>query len=176
MHLILTDDFETVKAGYIDVINNTPGVPDHCRWEYGKHPSDEDLRGYIERGEMYVLTDKETVAGMVAISMYQGPDYEAIDWEKKLANDEVAVLHLLAVLPAFQGQKLGQVIIKEALDIARKNGKQALRLDTLKTNIPAQHMYQTAGFSFRGEQSLLLEERGWFDFMYYEKIPDRGEV
>ena len=172
MRLIQTDDFKTVKEGYIDVISNTPGASDHCRWEYGKHPSDEDIRGYIKRGEMYVLTDQETVAGMVAITLYQGKDYETINWEKRLANDEVAVLHLLAVLPASQGKNLGQVIIKEALKITRENGKRALRLDTLKTNLPAQHMYQKAGFSFRGEQSLLLEERGWFDFMYYEKALD----
>ena len=169
MRFIQTDDFETVKAGYIDVISHTPKIPDHCRWEYGKHPSDEDLRGYIERGEMYVLTDQETVAGMVAITVYQGEDYEAVNWEQKLANDEVAVLHLLAVLPAFQGNHLGKIILSEALDIAKVNGKRALRLDTLKTNLPAQHMYQTAGFSFRGEQSLLLYENEKYDFMYYEK-------
>lgn len=169
MQLIRTEDFEKVKAAYIDVTNNTPGAQDHCRWEYGKHPSDEDIRTYIENGEMYALMDQDRIAGVVAISMSQGEDYESVNWEENLANDQVAVLHLLAICPSFQGKALGQVIIREALRIAAESGKKALRLDTLKTNIPAQHMYEKAGFSMRGEQTIFLEDRGWYNFLYYEK-------
>ena len=57
MHLVNTDDFETVKGKYIDVIENTPDIEKYARWIYGKHPTDESLKAYIDRGEMYVLTD-----------------------------------------------------------------------------------------------------------------------
>ena len=169
MQLIRTEDFEKVKAAYIDVIDNTPGIADHCRWEYGRHPSDEDIRAYMENDEMYALMEQDRIVGVVAVSMSQGEDYETVGWEEPLANDQVATLHLLAVCPAFQGNDLGQVIIQEALKLAKESGKKALRLDTLKTNIPAQHMYEKAGFSLRGEQAIFLEGRGWYNFLYYEK-------
>ena len=54
MHLIQTDDFETVKSKYIDVIENTPDIGKYARWIYGKHPTDELLKAYINREEMYV--------------------------------------------------------------------------------------------------------------------------
>ena len=59
--------------------------------------------------------------------------------------------------------------IKRDIELSAKNGKKALRLDTLKTNLPAQHMYDKAGFSYRGEQYLYAENTGWTDFLYYEK-------
>ena len=55
MHLVNTDDFETVKGKYIDVIENTPDIEKYARWIYGKHPTDESLKAYIDRGEMYVF-------------------------------------------------------------------------------------------------------------------------
>ena len=59
--------------------------------------------------------------------------------------------------------------IQEAIKLSAKNGKKALRLETLKSNLPAQHMYDKAGFSYRGEQYLYAENTGWTDFLYYEK-------
>ena len=108
--------------------------------------------------------------------MSQGKDYQAVSWQEDLADDQVAVLHLLAVCPAFRGRSLGLRILEEAMDLALKKGKKVLRLDTLKSNIPAQSMYDKAGFSFRGEQKICIEELGCIDFYYYEKCRDRGRV
>ena len=171
MHLIQTDDFESVKSKYIDVIENTPDIEKTAHWKYGKHPTDESLRAYINRGEMYVLTDGEEIAGMAVIMMYQGDEYLGIPWEDNLTNDEVATVHLLAVCPNHRGKSLGVRILEEAMEIALRNGKKALRLEVLKSNVPAQRMYDRAGFVFRGEQRLYAENTGMMDFLYYEKIP-----
>ena len=169
MHLIPAHDFETVKARYIDVIENTPEMERHARWVYGQHPTDVMLRSYIDNGEMYVLMDRDRIAGMVAVVMRQGTDYEAVSWAEDLANEQVATLHLLAVCPAYRGRSLGSRILEEAVDLAVKNGKKALRLDALCSNFPAQRMYERAGFSCRGKQNLFAENTGWTDFCFYEK-------
>ena len=169
MRLTMTNDFELVKAKYIEVIRNTPEIEQHARWVYGKHPTDYSIKAYIDNGEMYLLMDKENVAGLVAIVMYQGEDYETVSWAEDLENDQVATLHLLAVTPDYRGQALGIRILDKAICLAETNGKKALRLDTLKSNLPAQHMYNKAGFSYRGEQHLYAENTGWTDFLYYEK-------
>ena len=93
MNLVRAYDLETVKGHYINVIENTPEIEKYARWVYGKHPTDEALRSFIENGEMYLLADGGTVAGMVAIVMHQGTDYEDIPWTEKLENDQVATLH-----------------------------------------------------------------------------------
>ena len=171
MRLIQTDDFVTVKSKYIDVIENTPDIEKTAHWKYGKHPTDESLRAYIDRGEMYVLTDGEEIAGMAVIMMRQGDEYLGISWKDDLPCDEVVTVHLLAVCPGHRGKSLGIKILEEALEIAVRNRKKALRLEVLKSNLPAQRMYDKAGFVFRGEQRLYAENTGMMDFLYYEKIP-----
>ena len=120
---------------------------------------------------MYFLMDHDSVAGAAVISMGQGKDYENIAWKDDLPNDQVTTIHLLAVCPAYQGRALGTRILEEAMDIAVRNGEKVLRLDLLKTNLPAKRMYEKAGFSYRGEQRLYAENTGMMDFLYYEKIP-----
>ncbi len=124
MNLVWACDLETVKGHYINVIENTPEIEKYARWVYGKHPTDEALRSYIENGEMYLLSDGGTVAGMVAIIMHQGLDYDNIPWTEKLENDQVATLHLLAVCPEYRGRSLGNTILALAGELANKGREQ----------------------------------------------------
>jgi hypothetical protein len=55
MKFIQTDDFETVKSKYIDVIENTPDIEKYARWIYGKHPTDEMIKTYIENKEWIMI-------------------------------------------------------------------------------------------------------------------------
>lgn len=172
MELKPADDFDLVKAKYIEVIENTPQIEKYARWVYGKHPTDEMLKTYIGNGEMYLLMDGDDVVGMAAIVMHQDEEYECISWAQHLANDQVATIHILAVCPNYRGRMLGNTIIEEAMDLARSKGKKALRLDVLKSNLPAQRMYEETGFTYRGEENLYAENTGWTVFLFYEKILD----
>ena len=172
MKLIPANDFEAVKAAYLDVIAHSPRLKEYARWIYGMHPSDEELRSHIAAGEMYVLMDGTEIAGTAVIVPRQEPDYRAVSWAEPLADDQVATLHLLAVCPKYQHRGLGGTILEEAAEVAKRKGKKALRLDTLHCNTPAQRMYEKAGFSYRGKQHLYLENTGWADFLYYEKTLD----
>ena len=169
MNLVRAYDLETVKGHYINVIENTPEIDKTARWVYGKHPTDEALRSFIENGEMYLLADGGTVAGMVAIVMHQGTDYEDIPWTEKLENDQVATLHLLAVCPEYRGRSLGNTILELAGELAKQQGKRAIRLDVLESNHPARHLYEKNGFIFRGKEHWYAENTGWTDFLLYEK-------
>lgn len=168
MSLLLTNAFEDIKRRYLEVIEQTPGMAEYTRWKYGQHPSDEMLQGYINRGEMYVYTEEETVKGMVAITMYQGEDYEDVSWGRMLQKDEVAVLHILAVCPAYQKQGIAEKMIREAINLAAEHNKKAVRLDSLGSNIPAQKMYEKLGFVYRGKLQLYAENTGLTDFKFYE--------
>ncbi len=169
MELIPAYDFETVKKRYIDVIDNTAGIEKYARWVYGKHPTEKGLRSYIENGEMYLLTDQGNIAGMVAVVMGQGQDYETVSWAEKLENDEIATLHLLAVCPEYQGRSLGHTILDLAGELAKQYGKKAIRLDVLESNLPARRMYEKAGYAYRGKRRWYAENTGWTDFLLYEK-------
>ena len=102
MQLVVAESFQAVKELYLDVIEKTEGMEQHARWVYGQHPTDSMLKAYIDNKEMYVYMDGDEIAGVIAITMYQGEDYQSIAWESPLQNEEVAVLHIFAIRPAYR--------------------------------------------------------------------------
>ena len=168
MQLVLAGDFAVVREKYIDVIEHTRHMNIHARWIYGQHPTDAMIQSYMDRQEMYLYMDGQDVAGMAAITMYQGEDYREVLWSQSLKDDEVASLHILTVVPEYQGKGVSKKMMEEIFSLAMEKGKKAIRLDTLASNIPAQHMYEKLGFKYCGQQTLFAENTGWTDFLYYE--------
>lgn len=104
MKLVLADNFARVKEKYIEVIKHTKDMDTYARWIYGKHPTDAMIKSYIDNKEMYLFMDGQTIADMTGITMYQGEDYHDISWSKELNDDEVASLHILTIMPEYQGK------------------------------------------------------------------------
>ena len=103
----------------------------------------------------YVAVEADTIIGCGAIGPYWG-------------REDESSLFTIFVLPEYQKKGYGVKILEEAVELSRKNGKKAVRFDALKSNIPAQKMYERYGFKFRGIQKLYYENTGWADFLFYE--------
>ena len=175
MQLVLAGDFAVVREKYIEVIEHTRDMNIHARWIYGQHPTDAMIQSYIDRQEMYLFMDGQNVAGMTGLTMYQGEEYHGVIWSQRLKDDEVASLHILAVAPEYQGKGVSKRMMEAINSLAMEKGKKAIRLDTLASNIPAQHMYEKLGFAYRGKLNLYAENTGWTDFLYYE-LPISKEI
>ena len=160
-------DYGAVLAFYDDVIERTPEIGRYARWQKGKHPTAEGIRSFIEEGSMYLYRERDIVGAMV-VTLYQGEDYHAIEWLKDVADNEVAVIHLLAVSPDRQSEGIGSGMVMEAIRTARDHGMRSVRLDALSTNTPAHRIYEGLGFEYRGKQHLYAENTGWTDFYFYE--------
>jgi len=170
MQLVLAGNLAVIREKYIEVIAHTKDMNIHARWIYGQHPTDAMIQSYIDRQEMYLFTDGKNVAGMTAITMYQGEDYHEIPWSQKLKDDEVASVHIFTVAPEYQGKGVSKRMMEAIISLAMEKGKKAIRLDALESNIPARHMYEKLGFAYRGKQNLFAENTGWTDFLYYELL------
>lgn len=162
------DDYASIIAFYDDVIERTPDVTKYARWQKGKHPTDDGIRAYIEEGSMYLYKERGLIVGAMAVTMYQGADYHAIEWSKQVADNEVAVIHILAVRPDGQGAGIGSRMVLEAIGLAKAKGMKAIRLDALASNTPAHKVYERLGFVYKGKQHLYAENTGWTDFYFFE--------
>ena len=136
--------------------------------ELEKHPTVEGIRANIDEGSMYLYRESGAIVGAMAVTMYQGEDYHDINWMQQVADDKVAVIHILAVNPDAQGKGIGSKMIREAIRLALNNGILAVRLDALASNTPAHRLYERLGFEYRGKQHLYAENTGWTDFYFYE--------
>ena len=161
-------DFESIMDFYDDVITRTPEIERYARWSKGKHPTAEGIRAYIKEENMYLYRKHDVIAGAMAVTMYQGEDYHTIEWSLQIADDEAAVIHILAVGPDSQGEGIGTEMIKEAIRIAKMKGKKSVRLDALASNTPVHRIYERIGFEYRGKQHLFAENTGWTDFYFFE--------
>ena len=141
------NDFDAIIAFYDDVTERTPEMATYARWSKGKHPTVEGIKAYIDEGSMYLYRENGAIVGAMAVTMYQGEDYHAIEWTQQVADDKVAVIHILAVSPDAQGKGIGSEMIREAIRMAESKDMQAIRLDALASN---------------------TENTGWTDFYFFE--------
>ena len=162
------EDYDSIIAFYDDVTERTSDMAEYARWSKRKHPTLEGIKAYIEEGSMYLYKEEKVIVGAVAVTMYQDEDYHAIEWSQQVADDKVAVIHILAVSPDYQGKGIGPAMVREAINMAKEKGMQAIRLDALASNIPAHRMYERLGFKYRGKQHLFAENTGWTDFYFFE--------
>ncbi len=162
------EDFNPIIAFYDDVMDRTPEIATYARWSKGKHPTANGIRAYIEEGSMYLYKENEKIVAAMAVTMHQGEEYHAIEWSRQVNDNEVAVIHILAVSPDSQGTGIGSGMIREAIRLAQNKGMQSIRLDALASNTPAHRLYERLGFEYRGKQHLFAENTGWTDFYFYE--------
>ena len=165
---VTIENFESIIAFYDDVTDRTPDMERFARWQKGKHPTHDGIRAYIEERSMYLYKENDTIVGAMALTMYQGNDYHAIEWSRQVADNEVAVIHVLAVSPDCQGKGIGAEMVREAIRLAQKSGMKAVRLDALASNTPAHRLYKSLGFEYKGKQHLYAENTGWTDFYFFE--------
>ena len=79
-------------------------------------------------------------------------------------------MHLLAVSPTQQRSGIARALLETARDKARENGSEAIRLDTLPYNTPAQRLYESFGFQYRGEMELYYTVTGNTAYKMYEYL------
>ena len=162
------NDFASIIKFYDDVILRTLDMETSARWKKGQHPTEESIKAYIEEGCMYLYKENDTIVGAMAVTMYQGEDYHAIEWAKHVEDNEASVIHILAVNPDYQGTGVGAEMIREAINLSVDLGMKSIRLDALASNTPAHKIYKRIGFEYRGKQHLYAENTGWTDFLFFE--------
>lgn len=161
-------DFERLTDFYRYVIDNTDTMKQFCRWIYGKHPSDEMIREYIDLDAMYFCEENGNILAAVAVTPFQDEEYRMVEWKEDLKDDEVAVVHLLCTDPKKQRQGLAKDVMKAIFEMAKESKKKAVRLDALDINAPAHKLYQSLGFENRGVKNWYACNLGWVDFTLYE--------
>lgn len=165
-----TSDADRISNFYQYVSESTKNMERFGKWIYGLHPTKEQIESYIKSGFMYSLEKSGEILGAVAITPFQGNEYQDIDWQIDCHNHEVSVVHLLAVNPDRQGCGIAREIMRNVIDIAKNNNSKAVRLDALSCNIPAHRLYQSIGFEKTGACKWYADNVGNAEFYLFELL------
>ena len=161
-------DTDRIDKFYQYVCKNTQDMDRFGKWIYGLHPTREQIESYVNSGFMYSLEKPSEILGAVAITPFQGAEYHDIDWQIACADNEVSVVHLLAVNPGHQVCGIAKKIMRAAIDIARNSNSKSIRLDALSCNIPALRLYQSLGFKQKGVRNWYADNVGNAAFYLFE--------
>ena len=162
------EDFDKVRSLYCTLIDREQDDPSFPHWKKGIHPSDEMIRNSIGKEELYVLADGDEIAACVIANDEKVDGYADAPWQ--IDSDEVIVLHVLAVHPDYRGQGLARTLVENVIELERKAGKKALRLDVIENNMTAEKLYQKLGFQYIQTKTLYYDVVGIMTFKLYEMV------
>ena len=144
---------DAVVSLYHEVIAYLESHINYPKWS-SEHPSDQGVADAAERGELYACLRDGVIVGAAIFNEDPEGDYDAGEWSRKLKPEEVLVVHALAVHPDHAGCGIGSFMVTQCIALARRSGYQAIRLDVVPGNIPAERLYRSKGFTYVGTKDL----------------------
>ena len=110
------------------------------------------------------VTD-ENIAGVVALTTEQSPEYAQVGWD---LTEPAIVVHRLVVNPVFQGRGIAIALLQHAENIALQRNIPRIRVDTNTKNPATQRLLPKLGYTLSGEISLGF--RPGLRFFCYQKL------
>lgn len=167
----LLDDIEWIEDTYNEHFRHEMEHEAFTIFKKGIYPTRRDAEKAVNSGKLYVYEEKNNIAGSIIVDKVQPREYEEIVWGNSLRANEVMVIHLLIVRPSMAGKGVASSLVKYAVDLAKSNSCQALRLDTGSQNIPALSLYKKLGFQVVATSTMkvggTIEHRG---HLFLEKL------
>ena len=162
------NDLDQIRTLYWSLLDSSPKYSQILQWKKNIYPNDDDWNAYIAKGEMYFILQDADIIGAVAVTHAQSKDYRKIHWTIAAEDQDVAVVHLLMISPEYQGHGVATAALDEIIKLAESKKKWAVRLDAVKTNVPAQKLYEKYGFVNCGTAQEYYESTGTTEFIFYE--------
>ena len=163
------EDIEELTALYDDLNDTMQKGINYPGWIKHVYPVRETAAEGIEAKTLYVLRDGSRIAGTIILNNMQPEPYKKLKWNIIAKDDEILVVHTLAVHAEYLGRGIGRRLLEFTDHFAAGNNIKAIRLDTFKNNLPAIKLYEKCGYGLVGEVDLELNVPGLDMFKCYEK-------
>ena len=164
-----SDEFDAVMEFYGQMIDQMQGTDFDVQWRHGGHPSPVFLRESLDAGYLYVgVLEGEGIVCAMVVNREGSPGYEAVPWGVDAAPESVGVLHVVATLPAYHGRGLARRLLQGVIEDSRACGLAALRLDTFPNNVRGRGLYESCGFTDKGEWTVYYPALGHIQVAMYE--------
>lgn len=191
-------DIDELEKMYYDVTEHLENTINYPAWINGLYPTRATFEEAVRKDMMYVAREcagdadnyaalpgcdcsdrgdcgdcgSRITAGMV-LKSEEEPEFDGVEWQVEADTAETYALCTLAVALDCGGRGIGEKMVRFALDLAKKNGKKAVRLDVTAINTPAIKLYEKLGFKYIGEMDEgeeYAKEYGERIFYLYEKL------
>ncbi|MDR2866896.1 MAG: GNAT family N-acetyltransferase [Methanomassiliicoccaceae archaeon] len=164
------DEFRRITDFYHHLTDGMRSAEYDAGWIKGVYPTEKLIRDSISENELFIAVSDDGVVGAMILNHDHADGYEDTRWKTDAKRNEVMVIHALGISQACQRRGIAKQMVAYAIDLSRREGMKAVRLDVLGMNLPAQRLYSALGFSYIGTMKLFYENTGSTDFMLYEIV------
>lgn len=140
------DDIDRVVNVYSDVHTAQEKGLVCCGWIRDVYPTIETAKKSYERDDLFVLEVDGEICGTAIINKIQLEEYKDAPWKYKGCDDEVMVLHTLAISPKAGRKGYGKKFVDFYEKYALENNCRYLRMDTNSKNTIARALYKSLGY------------------------------
>ncbi|MFB6456275.1 GNAT family N-acetyltransferase [Chitinophaga sp. Hz27] len=119
------------------------------QWQDG-YPNEDVVKSDIEKGNGFVLTKGDVIAGYTAIIVNDEPAYAGIEG-KWLTEGDFIVVHRVAISENFIGQGLAKTLMNAVEDYARSQQIFSIKADTNFDNPGMLKTFEKLGYVYCGE-------------------------
>ena len=163
------EDYMNLCRFYDEVIRQQENDLYTPMWTRGVYPDESDIAFHLQQGHFLLLTEDGRIAAAAALSLQEDEMYRDFNWPSEIDEDQIAVIHLLAVNPDFRGRQLGKAILDYCICEAQKSCR-AIHLDVMPGNLIAEKLYLSAGFRFAGEKTVFYPDTGVVTVRLFEYV------
>lgn len=135
----------------------------NLQWD-DTYPNPQVFAEDIRNSHLWVMATEDKIAGVVATTSEQYPEYANVGWD---ITDTAIVIHRLVVNPEFQRQGIAAALLGHAETVARACNLTRILADTNSHNQAMQRLLPKIGYTFAGE--IALGFRPGMRFLCYEK-------
>lgn len=165
-----TEDFNEIQNLYWDLIDKSKEEPSFPDWKKGEHPSSELLMISIVQKELFVLRDNGIIKACAIVNSSSNKEYKKVVWNVKERDNNVWIIHALAVHFEYRGMGLGTFLVKNIVLYAKQKNIKAIHLDVIDKNTLADKLYIKAGFKYISTEEIFYEVVGTRQFRMYEYV------
>ena len=140
------NDIDSIAEIYDAIHNEEEKGLTAIGWIRNIYPTRETAQDGFKRGDLFVLEDDGKIVATAVINQMQVDAYQYTTWKHSAKENEVMVLHCLAVDPHQKNKGYGKAFVAYYEKYAREHYCFELRMDTNVTNKRARCLYQKLGY------------------------------
>lgn len=115
-------------------------------WIRNIYPTRKTAEDGLARGDLFVLEDEGTIVAAAVINQIQVEEYRYAAWKHSAADNEIMVLHCLAVDSYQKNKGYGKAFVAFYENYAKQHNCVSLRMDTNARNTRARNLYHKLGY------------------------------
>lgn len=147
----------------VAVVVPTMNAAGNFQWD-NNYPNEEVFKNDIAQQQLWLAETDGNIAGIIAITDQQEPEYRNVGWDN---TEPAIVVHRLAVHTDFQGRGIAATLLKQAEQVAVSKKIPLIRVNTNTKNTATQRLFPKLGYEFAGEITLAF--RPGLSFYCYQK-------